>query len=50
MERGQCSLCDGEVEGDLVELEDFLDRVDTTGDVFDEESNEVANEVAPEAG
>ena len=49
MERGQCwALCDGEVEGDLVELEDFLDRVDTTGDVFDEESNEAANEVANE--
>ena len=50
MEKGQCwALCDGEVEGDLVELEDFFDRVDTSGDVFDEESNEVANEAATEA-
>ena len=39
MENGQCwALCGGEVEGDLVELEDFLDRVDTSGDVFEEEA------------
>ena len=50
MEKGQCwALCDGEVEGDLVELEDFFDRVDTSGDVFDEESNEVATEATKEA-
>ena len=39
LEKGQSwALCGGEVEGDLVELEDFLDRVDTSGDVFEEEA------------
>ena len=42
-EKGECwALCSGDVRGDLVELEDFFDRVDNTGDVFDKD--EVSSE------
>ena len=47
-EKGECwALCSGDVNGDLVELEDFFDRVDTSGDVFNEEevSSEELSEV-----
>ena len=45
MEKGECwALCGGNVEGDLVELEDFIDRVDTSGDVFNDDENESESE------
>ena len=44
-EKGDCwALCGGDVEGDLVELEDFFDRVDISGDVFDEDESGSSSE------
>ena len=38
MEKGECwALCGGEVNGDLVELENFFDRVNSSDDVFEED-------------